>query len=105
METFEILLRIKEAVGDQVFADALALLHSTAPPRHPPDPTAPHPLGGLCKEEPTERRTKLPHNFHCDRGHVHPIIRVGQLLEEDVPKCLLRRIVLEWASLDEADDA
>jgi hypothetical protein len=89
---FELLLRIKDAVGDEIFLDALALLKAqSTPPPHPPS-------GGACREEPSEGRTPLPHNFTCSLHHQHPIGSIRQLLTEKQPRCLLERILLEWAS-------
>jgi hypothetical protein len=30
---------------------------------------------------------------------------MADLLEEDVPKCLMRRVIVEYLCFDEADDA
>lgn len=65
----------------------------------PPPPTPP-PSGGLGREEPTRYRTRLPHNFRCVAGHWHAVTCVEDVLSPKTPKCLLRRIVLEWAGLD-----
>jgi hypothetical protein len=92
MDMFELLLLIKEAVGDETFLDALALIQATHPP--------PHPSGGACTEEHGNRRTRLPHNFICGLHHQHPITSIRQLLTERQPRCLLERILLEWASFD-----
>lgn len=94
METFELLLRIKESVGEETFRDVLARLNCSAPP-----PT-PHPEG-LVREREPNRRTKLPHNFVCKQKHIHPITNLSDLLNRSHPRCLLERIVTEWV----VDDA
>lgn len=44
--------------------------------------------------------TRLPHTFSCSLGHWHPIKSTKDLLTKRQPRCLLERILLEWASLD-----
>ncbi len=87
VKTFELLLHIREAVGQKSFADALALL--SAPPHLPPDPER------LVRVEQGGRALKLPWNFMCDKGHTHPVTDVAALLDESAPKCLLRRVLSE----------
>jgi hypothetical protein len=98
VETFELLLRIKESVGEETFRDALAHLNCSAPP-----PT-PHPEG-LVRVEQANRRTKLPHTFVCKHKHEHSITSLSDLLNRYQPRCLLERIMTEWACFDEVDDA
>jgi len=98
METFELLLKIKESVGEETFKDALAMLDQSTPPPSPPPE-------GLVRVEQANRRTKLPHNFVCKHQHQHAITSLSDLLNKRHPYCLLERIVVEWACFDEVDDA
>ena len=98
METFKLLLRIKESVGEETFRDAVAILNCSAPP-----PT-PHPER-LVREIHPNRRTKLPNNFVCKYKHVHSVTNLSDLLNRYQPRCLLERILVEWACFDEVDDA
>jgi hypothetical protein len=62
------------------------------PTSHPTPPPE-----GLFREEEFEGRTALPHNFACG-DHWHPITSISELLTKRQPRCLLERILLEWAS-------
>jgi hypothetical protein len=87
---FELLLRVKEAVGEEIFKDALAITQATTPPRHP---------SGEALREGAARMITLPYIFICEKEHKHPIRTLDYLLRGFAPRCLLRRIVLEWAAL------
>ena len=102
METFELLLRIKESVGEETFRDAVELLPQPHPTATPPPAPGPE---GLVRVEPINRRTKLPNNFICAKGHKHPVTKMADLLRDDVPKCLMKRIIVEYLCFDEVDDA
>jgi hypothetical protein len=79
---FELLLRIKESVGDEVFEDALVINRATS--HHPT------PAGGAEKEE----LGLLPWTFICKYQHKHAVRDVGDIKA----RCLLERIALEWAA-------
>ena len=95
MDLFELLLRLKERTGDQTFQDALTeLAHIPSPP--PPE--------RLVRERASGSK-KLPRNFICGFGHLHLVSSLEQLVSHGTPRCLLIRIVLEWAVDDVVDDA
>jgi hypothetical protein len=94
---YDLLLRIRESVGEETFLDALAIVRAESVP--PPHPTPP-PEGAVGVYQ---ARTKLPHNFVCKLKHVHPVVRYQDLLASGVPRCLLERIVLEWVALQEVE--
>jgi len=83
---FELLLRIKEAVGEEVFKDALALIQPTTPP---------HPGAGVAEREERTGRLKLPWTFICEHGHKHAVVDVAQLLSNESPRCLFKRVLVE----------
>lgn len=57
--------------------------------------------GSVGKEgQASQTPTPLPWNFRCLEGHWHTIMHISELLREDTPHCLLRRIALEWAELE-----
>lgn len=94
MKLLETLQRIKEAVGDDVFKDALAQVYSsTTPPQPPP--------GMAVREEAGDDQFAytLPHIFYCEKQHRHLVTKLDDLFSNTTPRCLIKRLLLEWAAL------
>jgi hypothetical protein len=66
-QLFELLLQIKESVGNETFLDALALIQTTPPPPHPGP-------GGACREEHGNEEPSY-RQPNCDKNHIHPIAK------------------------------